>query len=259
MIKLLAIPAFRDNYIWLLADALGNALVVDPGDSAPVLEVLSAQSLKLRAILVTHHHADHTGGLKDLAVSPDVVVYGPATEAIPHIDIPASEGDCFDMHHPAVRIEVIDTPGHTKGHVSYLVTSGESTWLFCGDTLFSGGCGRLFEGTPAQMHASLQKLAKLPDDTLVCPAHEYTLANLTFAQSLLPEDPGVLERLAEVRSLREEGLPSVPSLMATEHSSNLFLRCAEAELGRVLEKYAGHALHDDIERFAVLRRCKDNS
>jgi len=258
MMKLLPIPAFRANYIWLLADTSGNALVVDPGDSAPVMEILDKQSLTLRAILVTHHHPDHTAGIKALANHPDVIVYGPASETVPCLDIPVSSENCPDLNSPALRMEVIDTPGHTRGHVSYLVSCEDTSWLFCGDTLFSGGCGRLFEGTPAQMHASLQRLATLPGDVLVCPAHEYTLANLMFAERVLPADSDILERLAEVRSLRDAGKPSLPSSIATECRSNLFLRCGETGLGKALEQHAGHPLHSDTERFAVLRRWKDN-
>jgi hydroxyacylglutathione hydrolase len=224
--NLIALPAFDDNYIWMLHDGR-QALVVDPGDAQPVRDALHADGLELVAILVTHHHPDHVGGideLRDLLRGP---VFGPARERIPSPFLPLRDGDRLQAI--GAEFEVIDVPGHTAGHIAYLhrPTDGAASILFCGDTLFSAGCGRLFEGTPEQMHQSLSRLGALPDDTRVCCAHEYTLSNLRFAQAVEPDNAAVAEHMAVCRQERAAGRPTLPSTIARERDINPFMRCAE--------------------------------
>ena len=227
--KLAALPAFSDNYIWMLHDD-HQAIVVDPGDAAPVQAALDAQGLALAAILVTHHHPDHVGGLDALRPRLRGLVHGPAKEAIPGPIVPLGGGDVITVM--GLDFDVIDVPGHTAGHIAYVhrPTDGGAPILFCGDTLFSGGCGRLFEGTPAQMHQSLSTLAALPDDTQVCCAHEYTESNLRFAAAVEPDSPAVADALAHCRSLRAQGLATLPSSIAFERSVNPFMRCAAPDV-----------------------------
>ena len=249
--ELIPIPAFEDNYLWLLHGDGNEAVVVDPGDARPVLGTLDERSLALGAILVTHHHADHVGGILPLLERYPVPVYGPARESIPGITIPLGEGDQVSLC--GMRLEVLEVPGHTAGHIAY---RGEGL-LFCGDTLFSGGCGRLFEGTPEQMHQSLQRLAALDPATLVCCAHEYTEANLRFALAVEPDNPALQQRYREVGQLRSEGLPSLPSTIAIELQTNPFLRTHVPAVRSAAENHAGRRLTDEVEVFAVLRAWKD--
>lgn len=214
------IPAFKDNYIWLLTRGQ-RAAVVDPGDAAPVLERLRADGLTLESILVTHHHADHQGGVAELVERHAAQVFAPTSESITGCTRPLSGGERIDVL--GTPVEVIAVPGHTLGHLAYRAPGR----LFCGDTLFGAGCGRLFEGTPAQMAASLAAIAALPDDTAIHCAHEYTEMNLRFALAVEPDNPAVRERVARVAALRAAGQPSVPSTLADEKASNPFLRCAE--------------------------------
>ena len=183
---LFPVRAFRDNYIWVLSDATGHCLVVDPGDPAPVRDHLNAEKLKPSAILVTHHHPDHTGGVSTLANAFDIPVFGPARETIPAMTHPLDDGDRITVPLMNLSFTVFAVPGHTLGHIAFYTDAMDPPILFCGDTLFSAGCGRLFEGTPAQMDTSLQRLAALPDATRVCCTHEYTEANLAFARAVLP-------------------------------------------------------------------------
>ena len=198
--KLIPLPAFQDNYLWLLQDGQ-RALVVDPGDAEPVLAGLRQASVRLEAILVTHHHADHTGGLADLVQATGAQVYGPALEKLPVPHTPVAEGDALAWG--PLHWQVLDVPGHTAGHIAYV--AAEQHWLFCGDTLFAGGCGRLFEGTPEQMTASLQKFAVLPDDTAVYCAHEYTVSNLRFAVAAEPGNALLAQRLEHAQQRRARG------------------------------------------------------
>ena len=226
--KLVALPAFSDNYIWMLHDG-HQAIVVDPGDAAPVIAALDDQGLTLAGILVTHHHPDHVGGLAALRPRLQGPVFGPARETIPTPFEPLHDGAVISLL--GLDFEVIDVPGHTAGHIAYFHAPASSAGeaeppvLFCGDTLFSAGCGRLFEGTPAQMHQSLSRLAALPGDTRVCCAHEYTESNLRFAAAVEPANADVAEAVAACRALRAQGLATLPSTILRERSINPFMRC----------------------------------
>lgn len=253
--NLLALPAFSDNYIWMLHDGR-QALVVDPGDSAPVESALDALGLVLGGILVTHHHADHVGGLSALRPRLQGPVYGPAREDIPQPFTALNGGDAIELL--GCRFEVIDVPGHTAGHIAYYHPARhEAPILFCGDTLFSGGCGRLFEGTPAQMHASLSRLAGLPGNTRVCCAHEYTLSNLKFARAVEPHNDDLQAYTAHCEALRERGEFTLPSSIAQEQRINPFMRCREAEVVQAaLTQGAVSTSETDV--LAALRQWKNN-
>ena len=252
--NLLALPAFADNYIWMLHDGV-RAIAVDPGDAAPVHAALDRLQLELAAILVTHHHADHVGGVNALRARLKGSVYGPAREKIPTPFTPLVEGDSLEAI--GLRFDVIDVPGHTAGHIAYMQSGCEAKpLLFCGDTLFSGGCGRLFEGTPAQMLDSLGKLAALPADTRVCCTHEYTLSNLRFAAAV---EPGNAERAryqADCEALRARGQPTLPSSIAQERKINPFLRCTAPE---VVDSARSQGSPDDTSEsvLAALREWKN--
>ncbi len=219
MINVHPIPAFRDNYIWALHDGT-HAAIVDPGDAAPVLEFLCVQKLALCAIIITHHHNDHVGGNRDLLAKYSVPVYGPAGESIDTLTVRLKENDEITISELTLSFKVIEIPGHTAGHIAYV---GHGM-VFCGDTLFACGCGRLFEGTPAQMHRSLGKLAALPGDTKVYCAHEYTLSNIAFARAVEPDNEALLKREFTEREKRGLGLPTVPSSIALERATNPFMR-----------------------------------
>lgn len=252
--KLVALPAFTDNYIWMLHDGR-HAVVIDPGDAAPVVAALEAQGLELAAILVTHHHPDHVGGVDELRPHLRGPVYGPATERIPAPFVPLSGGASIEVL--GQRFDVIDVPGHTAGHIAYLQRgAAHGALLFCGDTLFSAGCGRLFEGTPAQMAASLARLAALPDDTRVCCTHEYTLANLRFAAAVEPANADIARHTADCRARRDAGEPTLPSTLECERRINPFLRCTEPAV--VAAARAQGAANDDaVAVFAALREWKN--
>ena len=234
-----------------------SALVVDPGDATPVREALQSAQLTLRAILVTHHHPDHVGGVAELVQTTDATGWGPALEKMPVPVTPLRGGDQFQAL--GLRFEVLDVPGHTAGHIAfYCADMNGAPLLFCGDTLFSGGCGRLFEGTPAQMHASLSRLAALPGATRVCCAHEYTLSNLAFAQAVEPGNAALAHYLATCRQLRAAGQPTLPSTIATEQAINPFLRTAEAAVAHAARAHdANTDVGDPVSVLASLRQWKN--
>jgi hydroxyacylglutathione hydrolase len=251
-IDIVPIRAFQDNYIWCLRRGT-SAVVVDPGDAAPVLEYLSAERLQLAAILTTHHHSDHVGGNTALLTKYNVPVFGPARESIPGITRKLREGDVVDVPGVGMRLTVLDVPGHTAGHIAY---HGGGV-LFCGDTLFSCGCGRLFEGTAAQMFESLAKFAALPGATRVYCAHEYTLSNLRFARAADPGNPAVEQRESAARAALAAGIPSLPSTIESELAANPFLRSAIGSVAEAASHQAGQKLTTPIAVFAVLRKWKD--
>jgi hydroxyacylglutathione hydrolase len=255
MLKVFAIPAFQDNYLWLIHDG-EHAAVVDPGDAAPVLDALTAHRLSLSAILLTHHHADHVGGVPALLSKTNVPVFGPSREDIPQITQPLAEGDAITVPGLGFTLEVFDVPGHTRGHIAYF--SPDHAWLFCGDTLFAGGCGRLFEGTPQQMVASLTKLASLPDTTQIFCAHEYTLANLRFAQEVEPDNSELTIRIKQEQAKRDQGLPTVPSTLGMEKATNPFLRFREPRIADRLIATGHLSNREPIGVFAALRQWKNS-
>jgi hydroxyacylglutathione hydrolase len=261
---LVPLPAFADNYIWMLQDGR-NAIVVDPGDAKPVFNALARGNLQLAAILVTHHHPDHTGGVAALHQATGAPVFGPARERLPEPFARLAQGDHAEAL--GLRFEVIDIPGHTAGHIAFFLPAdarnravgAPAPLLFCGDTLFSAGCGRLFEGTPAQMLASLDALAALPGDTRVCCGHEYTLANLRFAQAVEPDNPDLTQYTAHCEALRARGEPTLPSRLATERRINPFLRSREATVFRAVHAHADLAAPAaEANVFAALRQWKNN-
>ena len=255
MLDVSPVRAFSDNYIWIVRAATlrAAAIVVDPGDARPVQAALEGAGLELRAILVTHHHADHVGGVQALVARYGSPVYGPARESIPCVVQPLADGDRVALEDLGIEFSVMDVPGHTAGHIAYL---GHGA-LFCGDTLFSAGCGRLFEGTAPQMAASLDRIAALPDETLVYCAHEYTLGNLAFAAAVEPGNADVIEKLEATRVLRERDAITLPTALRVERRINPFLRCREASVRAAAESHAGRPLPEAVEVFAVIRSWKD--
>jgi hydroxyacylglutathione hydrolase len=247
------IPAFSDNYLWCLYDA-GAAWVVDPGDAAPVLDFLDTHGLRLEGILITHHHPDHIGGVGELIrrCSPGFI-YGPDNSRIPGRTHRVGDGDRLELL--GRTFEVLAVPGHTLDHLAYFSDDAQQPLLFCGDTLFAGGCGRLFEGTPAQMYASLQRLAALPPQTAVYCAHEYTQSNLRFAAAVEPANRQLAARQAEVAEARRRGQPTVPSRLADELATNPFLRVESDGVATAVDRR--EPTGNIIDRFAALRRWKD--
>jgi hydroxyacylglutathione hydrolase len=255
MLEVSPVRAFSDNYLWLVrtpGDRAG-AVVVDPGDARPVQVALEERGLELRAILVTHHHPDHVGGVHALADRYSAAVFGPARETLPCEFRPLEGGAVVTLASLGLEFDVMDVPGHTLGHIAY---HGHGA-LFCGDTLFSAGCGRLFEGTPAQMLDSLDRIAALPDETLVYCAHEYTLGNLRFAAVVEPGNADVLETLDAVQALRSRDAITLPTTLGHERRINPFLRCREPAVRTAAEARAGRPLPDASDVFAVVRGWKD--
>lgn len=245
------IEAFSDNYIWLLIRG-DQAFVVDPGDADPVLQRLETDNLKLRGILITHHHFDHIGGVETLVSKTGCQVWGPKNSTMPFINTVLGEGDAVNVL--GTQFNVMEIPGHTLDHIAYV---GDGA-VFCGDTLFVGGCGRVFEGTLPMMRRSLARLRDLPGDTRVYCAHEYTLANLAFAQTVAPQDDAILARTTECQELRSIGLPTVPSSIDTERSSNPFMRWDDPVMRDALTLHGRNIPEDEDIVFAELRQWKDN-
>ena len=253
MLAIHAVPAFRDNYIWLLEDGR-DAVAVDPGDAAPVETFLAARGLRLAAVLATHHHADHVGGLVALARHWRCRTFGPATEEVAGLDARLGQGDRITVPALGIELATLDIPGHTAGHIA-LFGAG---LVFCGDTLFACGCGRLFEGTAAQMVDSLGKLAALAPGTRVYCGHEYTLANIRFAEAVEPGNAKLAERKARESAKRARDEPTLPSTIGDELATNPFLRCGEPEVVASAERHAGRRLKGTVEVFAEIRAWKNS-
>lgn len=258
MLSVAGLPIFNDNYIWLLLDSEGRrCYAVDPGEAAAVESFCTQGGWRLSGILVTHHHADHTGGVVRLSDWAGCRVYGPAAETVRGMTHPLREGAQVAL--PGCTLTVMETPGHTAGHISYFgYREAQAPVLFCGDTLFAGGCGRLFEGSPAQMLTSLQRLASLPATTLIYCAHEYTQANLAFARLVEPGNVRLLQRQESVQQLRRQGRPSVPSVLQDELDTNPFLRTGVEAVRQTAGDFASRPLGSNEDVFAVIRRWKDS-
>ncbi|MGH8537490.1 MAG: hydroxyacylglutathione hydrolase [Gammaproteobacteria bacterium] len=252
MVDVFPVAALKDNYIWFIRNG-DIVVVVDPSDAVPVDQTLAAQGLKLTAILVTHHHWDHVNGIESLVERYRVPVYGPKLETIPQCRHGVIDGDTIEFPDLDLSFKVLGVPGHTSGAVAYF--GAES--LFSGDTLFTAGCGRLFEGTAEQMYTSLTKLMSLPPQTRLYCGHEYTRANLAFARAVEPDNGAIAARIRETAARRAQGLPTVPSTLELERQTNPFVRCSAPEVKRAAERQARRPLCSDTEIFAALRQWKD--
>jgi len=254
-LQVTAIPAFADNYLWLIHNEL-HAVVVDPGDAGSINEALDSRQLTLVAILLTHHHADHVGGVGQLLNRWNVPVYGPAKEKITGVNHSLSENDSVNFAQLGLTLNVLDVPGHTAGHIAYV--EHDQHWLFCGDTLFAGGCGRLFEGTAEQMTQSLAKFTALADDFKVYCAHEYTLSNLRFAVAVEPNNTALSKRLSLAQVARDRGESTVPSTLGEEKQTNPFLRYDQPAIIQTLREMGKLNSDEPVAAFAALREWKNS-
>lgn len=256
MFRIVPVAAFSDNYIWLIIASgetvPASAIIVDPGAAGPVIDYLERHGIAAAAILLTHHHFDHVGGVDELRDHAGVPVYGPARSAVRAIDHRLRDGDRVDLG-AGIVFDILEVPGHTLDHIAYY----GNELLLCGDTLFGAGCGRLFEGTPEQMYRSLRRLAALPPATRICCAHEYTVANLKFACAVEPDNAAIRARLEAAVALRAAGRPTLPSTLAVELATNPFLRCGQAAVYGAAAHRLGHAPDGEVGVFAALRQWKD--
>jgi hydroxyacylglutathione hydrolase len=257
--KITAIKAFSDNYIWAINTNDNKLALVDPGDATPCIEFIEQNKLELTSILITHHHPDHVGGIKELLnysqnKNWQVTVYGPENDPIPYCDIKVKENELITIDSLGLSFNVIDLCGHTLGHIAYLCDDA----LFCGDTLFSGGCGRIFEGTPEQMFTSLNKLSKLPARTRVYCAHEYTLANLSFALTVDPHNSELIHYYNQTNKRRAQGLATIPTSILVENKINPFLRCSQPEIQKSAANINGSLSLTALETFTIIRKLKDD-
>lgn len=253
--EIIPLPALKDNYIWLLKNkASQHVAIVDPSEATPVLDFITSENLIPIAIMITHHHWDHVGGIDAITEQFNIPVYTPKTETVAGSTNPVGEGDVVLLPELEMSLNILDVPGHTSGAVAYYTDK----LVFSGDTLFTAGCGRMFEGTPPQMHASLAKFKALPDETLLYCGHEYTLANLKFAAAVEPANQLVQERLKQVEKARNLNQSTVPSTLAEEKATNPFLRCEETTVINAASQNAGKSLSKAAEVFAAIRQWKDN-
>jgi hydroxyacylglutathione hydrolase len=251
-LQVIPLRAFKDNYVWTLRSG-SSVAVVDPGEAQPVLDYLAAEKVRLVAILATHHHQDHVGGIAELLDAGKVPVYGPRGEPIATLSQAVGGGDRVSLEQLGVSFEVLDIPGHTRAHVAYY----GANMLFCGDTLFACGCGKAFEGTPQQLYASLEKLMALPDETLVYCGHEYTMSNIRFAKAVEPDNAALVEREASDARLRADNRPTLPSTIAREKATNPFVRVSRPAVVASANKYLGKRVSDPASVFAALRQWKN--
>jgi len=255
MLEIIPITALKDNYIWVLKNKKNrHAVIVDPSEHEPVLKFIKTEGLIPVAILITHHHWDHVGGIAGLISEYNLPVYAPKKEMVKGSTNLVAEGDIVNLPELNLDISVLDVPGHTAGAIAYY----SERMLFSGDTLFTAGCGRLFEGSPEQMYRSLSKLKKLPDDTLVYCGHEYTVSNLQFAASVEKNNKIIQKRLNTAKQSRQQNLPTVPATLKIEKQTNPFLRCEEKSVIDAAILREGKKLTNSIEVFATIRRWKDS-
>jgi hydroxyacylglutathione hydrolase len=254
MLEIIPLPALKDNYIWLLKNkASGHIAIVDPSEAAPVLNLVESEGLSPIAILITHHHWDHVGGITEITEKFDIPVYTPRSESVTGSTIPVGEGDTISLPELGMELNILDVPGHTSGAIAYY----SEGMVFSGDTLFTAGCGRLFEGTPSQMNASLSKFKSLPDETLLYCGHEYTVSNLEFAANVEPDNLAIRQRLEQAIQTRKNNQPTVPASLKVEKETNPFLRCEEINVIEAASKFSGNSISEPADVFAAIRHWKD--